>query len=770
MMNLSMRYVSTLGLAALLAACSGEDGSPGPQGPQGGPGVAATVKPESCRGCHEGAGANHQAAYDSYTDASTLVATIDSVESVASTAAGKWNLTVNFTLAKDGSALDVTAADLVQKTIYATRYDPATRTFGPTVSLGGVTPLGGGQYRATTTNSSFDYAEAGTANQVFAYFAQDERVIADKGSYKFYDNLANVSDTSGTVDYASAANVEGCENCHGSPYQKHGYRVARVAGLPDFAACKACHWDGRDGGHQAWQLLADDPAAYAAQGGTPTADQKTRFAYKATVMNDTHMSHAMEFAYPQTMANCVACHEGKLTAFSGRPGILDQEFFTIATCKSCHPVVGVGGTSSKRAPALQAVVPNNGAHNELFDADPYNFGSTGSTGANCVGCHNTSAGNPTFAQIHTGYNDVIYDPATGQKYADTITTIVDSATFAGTTLTVDFQVDGAATDADVRPFIAISLYGYDSKDFIVSSHGRNVDDARNLEATFGAAAHPRIQITKGTGAAFTMTADLSAWISSVGATGSIKRAEVGILPQLGRNQAAAPHATNNPFLAISGKTVTVDLVGKRMVPDGQVVGKAIVDPAKCNKCHAALGTTFHNPTYGMAGTVACRLCHVVGNAGGHLEMQSRSIDSYVHAIHAMQPFDVGDINFTDPVAELGYEHHVGSTYPNFTLLNCNSCHNDGTFEVPDQSKSLPSLHSPSAANDTWERNIEGVPGFVTGPASRACGSCHRSQLINGDAAGGLDAFNEHTNYFGYLVEAGTGVWDAVLETVHSLFP
>ena len=64
-------------------------------------------------------------------------------------------------------------------------------------------------------------------------------------------------------------------------------------------------------------------------------------------MNDTHMSHAMEFAYPQSMANCVTCHEGKLDA------VLTDANFTLATCKSCHPVTGTGGTDAKRAPALK---------------------------------------------------------------------------------------------------------------------------------------------------------------------------------------------------------------------------------------------------------------------------------------------------------------------------------------------------------------------------------------------------------------------------------
>lgn len=33
----------------------------------------------------------------------------------------------------------------------------------------------------------------------------------------------------------------------------------------------------------------------------------------------------------------------------------------------------------------------------------------------------------------------------------------------------------------------------------------------------------------------------------------------------------------------------------------------------------------------------------------HLEMQSRSPDSYIHAIHSSQAFDVGDINFAKSI-------------------------------------------------------------------------------------------------------------------------
>ena len=73
----------------------------------------------------------------------------------------------------------------------------------------------------------------------------------------------------------------------------------------------------------------------------------------------------------------------------------------------------------------------------------------------------------------------------------------------------------------------------------------------------------------------------------------------------------------------------------------------------CNNCHDALATTFHTPDRG-GNVVVCRLCHITKAAGSHLELQSRSIDSYTHAIHRFQDFDTGTIDFTDPVEAMEY--------------------------------------------------------------------------------------------------------------------
>jgi OmcA/MtrC family decaheme c-type cytochrome len=187
----------------------------------------------------------------------------------------------------------------------------------------------------------------------------------------------------------------------------------------------------------------------------------------------------------------------------------------------------------------------------------------------------------------------------------------------------------------------------------------------------------------------------------------------------------------------------------------KVYGKAIVDAAKCNKCHDALGTTFHSPSYGSAGTVGCRLCHFVGSGSSHIEMQSRSIDSFVHALHSMQEMDIKNIDPLNAVSIVRYEKHIEGNYPNFAKpLNCESCHNAGTYDVPDQAKSLPSIVSASSNFfGNYPRTLGTFAAEITGPGARACGACHRAKMINEEDGSSLAAFYAHTNGFSSFVTA-----------------
>ncbi len=61
--------------------------------------------------------------------------------------------------------------------------------------------------------------------------------------------------------------------------------------------------------------------------------------------------------------------------------------------------------------------------------------------------------------------------------------------------------------------------------------------------------------------------------------------------------------------------------------------------------------------------------------------------------------------------------------------------------------------------------------MVTGPASRACGGCHRADLIIEDAAGELASFDAHTQMGGTYVEndAEDTVLYGVIDKIMSLF-
>jgi OmcA/MtrC family decaheme c-type cytochrome len=575
----------------------------------------------------------------------------------------------------------------------------------------------------------------------------------------------------GTVDYVSAATVDGCQKCHTVPYLKHGFIYGRVAGDPatDFYTCKGCHMDNGNGGHLIWQLLVDNPqlaAAFEASGEAAdflTPAQKTQYAYRTRLMNDVHMSHAMEFAYPQSMANCVTCHQGKLA------NVLTDNNFVIETCKSCHPVTGGtdlpnangvftvdtrtpgSATNPKQAPALVGLLPIPGsiaAHNPPFTASA------------CNTCHRDPAAGgfaPRFSAIHTGYDKIIYGDAIGTKYSSVIAVTIDNAAFNQATkvLTWGFHATGSLgglSSANIVPTVLVGLYGYDSKDYIFGPHETHPSGGRNLEAAAGTT-HPRITITSPAAGSWNVSADLTTWAGWIDNL-TVRRVEVAVMPRLGNadNVAVALNAPSRTFNLGTNAFQANYFQGTQAIArvEGGTVSGFV---SGCNNCHEALGTTFHTADRG-GNIVVCRLCHTTKTPSSHLELQSRSIDSYAHAIHRFQDFDIADIDFNDPVEALEYEHHVQSNFPTFGVENCRACHNAAKFNVPDQSKSLPGILS---SNDVSViSNINNIPQFITGPATRACGACHRAEAIIANAGQGdpvkLASLNSHMTTFGYMVE------------------
>jgi OmcA/MtrC family decaheme c-type cytochrome len=657
-------------------------------------------------------------------------------------------------------------------------------------------------------------------SHVYGYIAQTPALEHSGGSgaefpegthVHLYEDVSNAAIAYGTGDvidpdsYVSKANVgefggqPGCVNCHGEPYLKHGYRAAQVENLPDFAACKSCHYDTRGGGHEDWQYMVDQPLNWGTAG-LPEAEVEALYAYTANIMNDAHMSHAKEFPYPMSMANCATCHEDKLS-----PGVLDDANFTGETCVSCHSVLGTnawpeladdepGGPQPEgkyyqrgRAPALDYLWTRAGV--DVF----HNIGLT----CNSTDCHGGSSV-PSFDAYHNGYDPRISDSA-GDRYADTYTATIDAISLAGNLLTIEFS----ASDPAITTEVLVSFYGWGSKHFIVPSHardgseactGRSGDpDGCDLEYPPGAGDNPLFTDNAATTSSWSVTLDMAAYvpdntasIPDMIASGQVTKAEITVTPRL---------TLDGVSVGLNAVTQTFDLDAGTNVEGYYKGDNAVVNIDKCNACHDQLAVTFHSGSGRGGDIVACRNCHNPTFDGSHLEMTSRSIENYVHAIHTFQAFDTDDaFEEFDPVFSARYNQHIDHVFPNFTIRNCEGCHNEGTYNVPDQSQSMPGVLSTSYEVLTWYemvssdtcstttkqsctddadcpggetcegnipssiaidnpagRNIGTVASYVTGPASRACGGCHRGRLINDDAAADLASWNAHTQVNGSYV-------------------
>jgi OmcA/MtrC family decaheme c-type cytochrome len=375
--------------------------------------------------------------------------------------------------------------------------------------------------------------------------------------------------------------------------------------------------------------------------------------------------------------------------------------------------------------------------------------------ADCASCHSEAGFASVFSEIHTGYDKQVYT-SDGEKYSDAIVITIDDASVSDDVVTIKFSatestdIDGIDVE-DIVPTVMVGMYGWDTKDYIIGPHERLVDDnndgeisrssgdERALEMEVGDDEFPRGTTVSAEGGSWEVTIDMSTWGDLID-DGTVSRIEIAVMGEL--------ENADGVELAIDAVSRTFDLATNDFDDD---YFDPIADVEGCNMCHEALGITFHGPDRGGS-IVACRMCHITKSRGSHLELQSRSLDSYVHAIHSFQAFDIGDIDFENEALAAKYEIHVEHTIPTFSAKYCEACHYEGMYEVPDQSKSLPGALSGTDSVD--DRNIGDYPIQITGPASRACGGCHRAELINEDDASKLASFFQHTNMGGYLIEGG----------------
>lgn len=703
----TMLAATIVSAASLLSGCSGSDGTNGVDGVVDPAMVDSAVaarmladlKVESCATCHNSSGTDHQALYKSAMNVTALTAAITNVVVGAVDVNGKYPTTATFTLAFNGAPYDVavsggkfvTAATTtdgksIEKTTYAaTLYNTATRTFLNAGSLSTLTRTAAATYTVTGALTADITASNGF---IYMYFTKDPAEIAPTGNIILYKYVCNIAKKYGTVDYATAAPVAGCQKCHPTPYLKHGYRAADVQGntIPTMAACKACHYDNRPGS-DAGPFFGDET-----------------YQYTANIMSDVHASHNNEFPYPQAMANCVTCHP----AGASLDVVLTDANFRKDVCETCHANVAATNTVVKKP--LRSIMPHD------------------IPTAECNTCHKVggAASSAVFSAVHPGFDSTKYDSALAATNGKLrYTYFIDSIVKDGNNLKITWGAQTAAgvavdvlnTDATGGKPVFLGLPADRANEsegvrIMVGYYGWGTNNIANYDNYQKAAI--LANTTYANGKALTTFA-----LTSKLADNKAVKLEVGIIgvPQV-----------NGKMVAVKSETKGIVLA------DGSLADRSkIVDNAKCNTCHDnILIHTGDSHGHTAVGNVnACEFCHNPSSGSGHYAQQSKSIDSYLHSIHAF------------PTEE-------EFVFPMFTPLNCEACHVAGTYNVPDQTKSLGGVIDGGDITKTTD-------DVTVGPASRACASCHRALSIreNGGATANSvtvnASINAHTEQNGYRI-------------------
>jgi OmcA/MtrC family decaheme c-type cytochrome len=170
------------------------------------------------------------------------------------------------------------------------------------------------------------------------------------------------------------------------------------------------------------------------------------------------------------------------------------------------------------------------------------------------------------------------------------------------------------------------------------------------------------------------------------------------------------------------------------VATGYTGRRLIVDNAKCNACHAALGVspTYHSGNRNDAQT--CTFCHNVNRTNSGWPV---NINYDVHAIHGAA---MRANKFSWEVSAGAKYWEVG--YPGL-LKNCEMCHVAGMydFSVTASSSAVPNLLMTTAASGTQPAV---VPSIITG--TEAVPGTYYSPFVTAGAAYGVTfAYNANTS-------------------------
>jgi OmcA/MtrC family decaheme c-type cytochrome len=395
--------------------------------------------------------------------------------------------------------------------------------------------------------------------------------------------------------------------------------------------------------------------------------------------------------FPQPINRCTACHAGAQgDTWSTRP--------RMDTCVSCHDNISF----------VSPVPPGQVLHS----------GGTQPPNAPCTVCHPATGSLAGITESHAVATDATL-------VAIELVDVPPVPPGASPVLDFRVTVDGAPRDILAQPLTSL----------VANTVGPNTD-------FIGLPLSARIQ---GAGAVGTLTAIDAAdgrfrytypatVVVPATATGSYTVGLEGYL-----------QVTGGPRFATLSPTRAFAVTDATAVPR-----RAIIDPAKCNSCHADL--SFHGG--GRKGAAYCLLCHNPSNAneeraarfeGSTILAESVDFRVMIHKIHAgeqlTQPYTLYG-NPTPTVANPGgtavtFDH---MRYPR-SPAECEACHLPGTWRLP-VAGAAPSVLQEMTCSEAPGTDTDSyctspfwtlTATLPVQPETSACTSCHDAPYVEAHA-------------------------------------
>jgi OmcA/MtrC family decaheme c-type cytochrome len=513
--------------------------------------------------------------------------------------------------------------------------------------------------------------------------------------------------------------TDSCNTCHGE-LRVHGSRI-------EVDYCVVCHNPG-------------------------TVDVVTGMDVAlAPMVHKIHMGHNLpgdpymigdndysEVTYPQAINNCRKCHDGANEATP--QGDNWKEMPNMASCGSCHADTTFGAGATHTAGSF----PDNSMCASCHSSDKIE------------GYHMLEYVTPHNPRIPEGYSTISYE---------ILAVTVDAARKP----TVEFKIlrDGQPIDPQTLP---ADLTGGPSFLLAYASPqgGMASSDYNNLGRSAAQPASVSLaNLRAGTAGTLTAVAgNPGAWRAFINTAFPADAAMRAVSLQGYFSQTVGEESVARHAISIYAPV------------EGDDARRVSVDNDKCAACHERLELHGGNRVHEIGVCVMCHNPNLSTSGRGadpaNLALEASTADDYgpdpllfpessnhlkfmVHALHASSKRTT-DYEFVRDRGTSGvfYYNWAEVTYPG-VLNNCETCHNEGTYELPVAEGALPTTLRTTSGDPAEDRaaigaarsSVPNATDLIVSPNSATCYPCHDTWLA---AA--------HMEQNGGAIEWERGTWES----------